>query len=402
MKIVYVTMQFPVASEAFAAVELRALQRLGAEVTVLSYRGAVANACAMLAERGLAGLEVDQGSVGSTASGLLLIFRRPGDSLFLFSTIFRSCWRHPLQLAKALVLVPRSLVLLERIEKLRPDLVHLFWGHYPSLLGLLVKRRLRGTHVSQFLGAYDLEQGFPPSALLAKQADTLVTHAKANLPAITALGVAPDRVRISYRGIEIPETRPQPEKTTGLIVVAERLVPQKHTADALRVFAELHRKQPGTCLLVLGDGPERERLKRLAETLGLGTAARFLGHMPHHEVFEHLSRAQAVITMSQSRSERLPNAIKEAMLHRCLCLATRTPGIDELIQDGETGLLVEPGAVSLAADRLAGVLSDPGEAERIGEQAKAQVIAHFNVDSIMSERLRRWTAAVDAKVTASP
>ena len=394
MKIAYVTMQFPVASETFAAVEIRALRKLGAEISVLAFRGAPARAKTMLAERGLADLPLDHGGAGAALRGLLRIFLRPGDSLPLLTAILSHCWRQPEHLAKALVLLPRSLDLLERVEAERPDVVHIFWGHYPSLLGLLVRRRLPQVAVTQFLGAYDLEKGFPLSRLLADHADRLLTHARANLPALAARGVDPERVEVSYRGIEIPAAPPAPPKTTGLMVIAERLVPQKRTAEALRLFAAVATERPEAQLRVLGAGPEADRLKALAGELGLEQRVTFCGHIPHREVFRHLAEAEVALTLSQSPSERLPNALKEAMLYRCLCLAAPSPGIDELIADGKTGILADPGDLTGAARRLSALLRDPAAAEEMRRKAQAHILENFDVERTMSARLRLWSHLV--------
>jgi glycosyltransferase involved in cell wall biosynthesis len=393
VKIAYVTMQFPVASEAFAAVEIRALRRLGAELTVLAYRAPPPRAAAMLAERELGDLPLDQGGRAAALQGLLLVVRRPGDSGYLIGAILRHGWRRPLQLLKALALVPRSLALLQRVEVLRPDVLHLFWGHYPSLLGLLVKRKLPRTVVSLFLGAYDLEQRFPLSLVMARQADLLLTHARANLPALAALGLPPGQVEVSYRGIEVPAPPPAPQKTRGLMVVAERLVPQKRTADALRVFAAVAKAIPEARLRVLGDGAEAGALMALAGQLGIARQVTFAGHVAHHDVLRQLAEAEVALTLSQSRSERLPNALKEAMLQRCLCLATRTTGIEELIADGDSGLLVDFGDIAGAARRLTAALRDPGEVARIGGRAQTRIAADFDIDRLMAGRLRRWSEA---------
>lgn len=397
MKIAYVTMQFPVASETFAAVELRALRRRGAEVTVLAYRAAPPGAAALLAERGLTDLSIEQGGAGAILKGLLLVLLRPGDSLFLISAILRHCWRRPQHLVKALALVPRSLTLLQRIEALKPQVVHLFWGHYPSLLGLLVKRRRPEALLSLFLGAYDLERRFPLSALLAGQADVLLTHARANLPALAAIGVDPADVTVAYRGLEIPTPPPAPQKTRALMVLAERLVPQKSTDAALRLFAAVARQVPEARLRVLGKGPESGRLQALSRELGIADKVTFAGHVPHQEVFHHLAEAEVALTLSQSPSERLPNAIKEAMLHRCLCLAARSTGIEELISDGETGLLVDAGDLDGAARRLTGLLGDAAAMARIGAQAQARILADFDADRLMAERLERWSALLQER-----
>lgn len=392
MKVAYVTMQFPVPSEAFAAVELRALRRQGADLQVFSYRPAPAGAEAMLHDRALADLPVDYGSFAAALRGLLLATLQPSETAYLCAAILRHCWRRPLQLAKALLLIPRSLALLERIARARPDVVHLYWGHYPSLLGLLVRRRLPGILVSQFLGAYDLEGAFPLSGVMANQAHYLVTHSSANVPAIVALGAAAEAVRVSFRGVELPQPLPTPEKVRGLIVVAERLVPQKHTTDSVRVFAKVHAAIPEVRLVVCGTGPELPRLQQLVKDLGVECTVRFAGHLPHSDVLALLEQAEVTLTMSCSPSERLPNILKEAMLRRCLALSTRTVGIEELIDDGDTGIVVEPGDVEAAARRLVGTLSDVHLVAGIARRAQAKIAADFDVDRIMAERLRHWSA----------
>jgi glycosyltransferase involved in cell wall biosynthesis len=392
VKIAYVTMQFPVPSEAFAAVEIRALRRQGAEVTVLAYRGAPVDADQLLTERDLADLPVDQGGLVSTLQGLVAMLARPAESLWLLGKILRGCRRSPGHLLNALSLMPRSLAMLRQLEALRPEVVHLFWGHYPSLLGLLVRHCLPGVVVSQFLGAYDLERRFPLSAALAQQADVVLTHTRANLSALAQLGLPADRVDVAYRGVEIPPDLPKPGKTRGLMVVAERLVPQKRTADALRLFAEIARSRPEARLMIFGDGPEANGLRKLAAQLDIAERVVFAGHVPQPEVFRALEAAEVALTLSQSPSERLPNALKEAMLRRCLCLSTRSPGIEELVEDGETGLLVEAGDSAAAAKRLTAILADPQAVERIGEAAQARVMAGFDVDRLMADRLARWSA----------
>jgi len=176
------------------------------------------------------------------------------------------------------------------------------------------------------------------------------------------------------------------------MVVAERLVPQKRTADALRLFAEMARSRPEARLMIFGDGPEATGLRTLAAQLGVAERVVFAGHVPQPEVFRALEAAEVALTLSQSPSERLPNALKEAMLRRCLCLSTRSPGIEELVEDGETGLLVEAGDSAAAARRLTAILADPQAVERIGEAARARIMAGFDVDRLMADRLARWSA----------
>ena len=96
--------------------------------------------------------------------------------------------------------------------------------------------------------------------------------------------------------------------------------------------------------------------------------------------------------MSRSPSERLPNVLKEAMLRRCLCLSTRTAGIEELIEDGVSGILVDYGDIETAAARLKGALADPQANARITTASQGKIARDFDVDRLMAERLRQWSA----------
>jgi glycosyltransferase involved in cell wall biosynthesis len=174
-------------------------------------------------------------------------------------------------------------------------------------------------------------------------------------------------------------------------------VPQKCTADAVRVFARLRAAIPEVRLVVCGSGPELPRLQQQAKDLGMEGAVRFAGHLPHSELLSLLEQAEVTVTMSRSPSERLPNILKEAMLRRCLCLSTRTAGIEELIDDGDTGLIVELGDVDAAVGRLKQVLQHPPTAAEIGWRAQSTIVRDFDVDQLMAERLRQWSAVRQAR-----
>ncbi len=391
LRVLTVTMQFPVPSEAFAAVELRALRRAGAAVSVEALRARPANAAAALAESGLADLALGHNSAAASARGLLAGLRRPRVLLHLIALVLRHGWSRPGHFWRSLVLAPHMLDLFARVARERPDVLHLFWGHYPSLLGLLVERHLPETLVSLFLGAYDLEQGYGGSGALARRLPVIWTHAEANRAAIERLGVAPERIEVCYRGVEPDGSdagrRP---KVARRIIVAERLIAGKRTDDALRVFALVHRDHPTASLVVLGDGPERAALERLAHELGIADRVTFAGHVGQPTVFAEMAQAEVMLSMSRHSSERLPNAVKEAMLRRCVCVVARSPGIEELLADGLAGFVVAPGDVAAAAARIVDIFTDPERAGSLGQRAHNTVSERFDVDRLTRHRLAVW------------
>lgn len=406
MKVWYVTMQFPAPSETFAGSDVRALRRSGAEVSVHSLRPAHENAEGMLAERGLNATEVTHGGPAEALRGLGVGLTRPGLLLGLLGWLFRHTRDNPDHLLRSLVLVPRTLELFARTERAKPEVVHLFWGHYPAMVAHLVQKYLPETVVSVFLGAYDLEMNYGPSAPVARNADVVWTHARVNLPALKRLGIPEERIRVAYRGLELSpfQEKPPVEKVPHRLVTAGRLIPSKGIGDVLEVLARVLEKWPDATLIVLGDGPAREALEAQAKCLGVAHAVTFRGHVSHETVLEEMTAAEVFLFMSKKPSERLPNVVKEAVASRCLCIATRTPGMDELLVDGAYGFVIDQGDVAAAAGHIDATFAKEGAGEGSTEAmtmaAYQHLEEHFDVDRIMAAYHAQWRRLHAAKAPA--
>ena len=158
--------------------------------------------------------------------------------------------------------------------------------------------------------------------------------------------------------------------------------------DVIRAFARVAVEDPNTELVILGDGPERQRLEEFAATLGVADAITFRGHVPHHDVFEELAQAELFIFLSSS--ERLPNVVKEAMACRCLVVTTATLGIDELLTDGVHGWVVPAGAWEQATERALRAFSDPVSSRAMAAQAQKHVLEKFDLLRLMREMVQKW------------
>jgi glycosyltransferase involved in cell wall biosynthesis len=394
VRIAYVTMQFPAPSETFASQDVRALLRLGAHVEVFALRPPAARHASMVAERSLEGTTIHSVSVGRALRGLRLWLARPRWAASLLTWLLATQFHRPAELARSLALATSALVLFEELQRRRFDVVHLFWGHYPTLVGHLVARFRPDLRLSMFLGAYDLRATYAGSRSVARRADVVWTHAAVNRPAILALGVPPERLRVSYRGIDVDAAlRVAAEEAEGRvrnrIVTVGRLVPAKGMDAVVRALAQVRGRVPDATLVVAGDGPERTRLETLAVELGLDGSVQFLGHVPQERVWRELARADAFVLMSHD--ERLPNAAKEAMALGCVPIVTRTAGIEELVEDGRSGYVVEVHDTGALAERLADLLlGDPAVRSSLQVHARAHVAACFDVRTSMATYLRAW------------
>ena len=102
------------------------------------------------------------------------------------------------------------------------------------------------------------------------------------------------------------------------------------------------KKLPPSSLTIVGGGPEKFNLKKISNYYNLDDLISFTGHISHENVFRFLSQSEIFLFLSVKASERLPNVVKEAMSVGCICVVSKTVGIEELIQDNINGYIVDP------------------------------------------------------------
>jgi glycosyltransferase involved in cell wall biosynthesis len=394
MKIAYITSQFPVPSETFAAGDVLELVRLGHEVRVFGFRPAHRDMAAMVSERGLDSVPIQNCSLAAQAAGLVLALVQPGLLVRLLAWLVRHEGANKRILLKACALVPAFFFILSRLRRMQPGLVHLFWGHYPSMLGFMIRETMPQVRLSMFLGAHDLAARLHISAEVANQADYVFTHAKANLPLLEEMGIPAASVTVVHRGVDtvgldtiVASTKVH--KDPGLVLSAGRLQPYKGFDDTLRIFAGLREKDRHLQLAILGDGPYKPALITLAEELKVADSVRFLGHLPHAEVIRMMAEASLFLFMSRHDGERLPNSVKEAMFCRCICISTNTVGMEELVEHGRTGFIVPMGEVQAAIELAGAALS--GAYPAMAEAARQAIIRDFSRTSAMKRYMDTWT-----------
>ena len=394
MRVAYVTMQFPAPTETFACSDVEALCGLGEDVHVFTLRPPHARHEQLVQERDLTGVPIKALTVRRVLEGLGHAIRRPLATAGLVWWLMRSTWRQPSHLVKSLILLPISLTIAREVEAGDFDVVHMFWGHYPAIVGRLVMRQPTRPVVSVFLGAYDLLLRYGPSREIACAADLVFTHSQANLGDIAALGVRADRTRVIYRGLPTAlVTRLDADTEQGRdvqrVVSVGRLIPEKRVEKVLEVFARVAPRWPDASLVVLGEGPERTTLEQMARTLGIQRQVVFRGHVPRGEVVTEMRRSSALLMLSAN--ERLPNVVKETMVVGCVPVVARTPGIEELVLDGVSGFIVEPDQLDEAASRIERVFRGNG-IDAMRAAGHAHVRERFDASVSMKAYRDAWAS----------
>jgi colanic acid/amylovoran biosynthesis glycosyltransferase len=399
MDVAYVTIQFPAPSETFATNEVRVLSESDVTIAVHGMRRRHRAADQLLRERGLPELRTTHNGVAAAARGFLACLARPRLSLTTLAWVARVTRGNARDMLLSFLLVPRAFDILAELERRPPDVVHMYWGHFPTLVGYLVQRRLPGVVTSVSIVAYDLEREYGGAVEVIRRADVVRTHARANVEHLVRFtGIRAERVNVIYNGVDIGWLERICEdhaKVQRRVVAAGRLTEKKGMAQVLEAFAEVRARWPDASLVVLGDGPDRPRLDALCETLALGSSVEFLGHVAHTRAIEEMAKAEAFVLLSRSDGERLPNVVKEAMACRCVCITTATPGISELVEHGVTGFIVsatDPHATSTVLDH---VFAGRIDVARLTGQAWEHVGTFFNLQRTALSYERLWRTALE-------
>jgi glycosyltransferase involved in cell wall biosynthesis len=189
---------------------------------------------------------------------------------------------------------------------------------------------------------------------------------------VERVGLPREKIEVIHYGLDkLPDRwgqSPPDEVPPGarILLAVARLEPQKGLDVAVRALALVRDRHPEALLVVLGEGPQRGELERLAA--GLGVPIHLPGRVP--DVAAWLRRADLLV--HPVRWEGFGLAVLEAMLAELPVVATRVSSIPELVVDGVTGVLVPPDDASALAEAIANVLDDPRDYGRAGlERARA-------------------------------
>jgi glycosyltransferase involved in cell wall biosynthesis len=170
---------------------------------------------------------------------------------------------------------------------------------------------------------------------------------------------------------------PQERQVVGMIA---RLVPQKAAHIFLQAAARVLRRQPDTCFLLVGDGPLRADLEKLASDLHLGDRVLFAGFR------SDLSPVYSAMDVSVLTSlyEGLPMVVLESMYLKIPVVSSRTQGATEVLTAG-CGVVTPIGDPEATAEAMLSLLRDPALARELAAHAHTRVVAEFGAENMAAQ-----------------
>jgi glycosyltransferase involved in cell wall biosynthesis len=221
---------------------------------------------------------------------------------------------------------------------------------------------------------------------------TLSVSAALKQKLIERLGIPADRIVVIRNGVDtarfaggVPAEQAKRDLgvpvNTRVIGVVGSLKPQKNQAVAIEAVALLAAESFPVTLALVGDGPDRQRLARLAGERGLGDTVRFLGNRT--EMPAVFSAMDALVSCSVPDHEGLSNVLLEAMASGVPVLTSDSVGAREVIEDGRSGVVFDYRDARDLANRCRSVLADETVRRGIVDAGRARVRESFSIAAMV-------------------
>ncbi|WP_192361878.1 glycosyltransferase family 4 protein [Mesorhizobium mediterraneum] len=336
------------------------------------------------------------GGAGAAFSGALVAENRRVREIAVAMT--RAFVGDPLVLAKSLALIPKSLAIAKDIRQWGACHVHAEFAGHPATAAWIIGRAT-GIPFSVSCRAHDifrsqrlLDVKLGEAAFVRTISGFNKNFLVAKLPRLN-----PDKINIIHSSVDtdrIPLL--QPPATDPFRILLVGAMEKKKGVDVLiKALAGLDRRTPWRCDII-GGGNERAALERLRDGLGLRDDVTFHGPMPYESVSAAYKDASVVVAPSiigpGGRTEGIPNVMIEALAHRRPVIASRVSGVPELVADGVTGLLVEPGSPVDLRRAIERIRAHPDAAYRMALAGRRKVEAEFNLIANARAQLRLFAA----------
>ncbi|MBI1291996.1 glycosyltransferase [bacterium] len=385
LRVAYICARFPKLSEVFVARELEELRAQGVQAEVYSL---------LSGEQGGMSPEVPvQGRPSLTrmiGNHLRELASHPVGYLRALGIALSAIGGGPRELAEGVYLFAVSGSWAGAIRSSGVSRIHAHFAGAPTTAAWLVST-MTGLPFSFTSHANDIF--VKPWALNAKieYSTHVVTVTEYNRRHLAKLCPgAEGKLHVLPTGLPSDEMASASERSVepGFVLAVGRLVPKKGFAALIEAFALLREKGTVARCVIVGDGPERHRLSALVKTLNLTDCVELLGARGNSEVADLLGRA-AVFALpcriaADGDRDGLPHSIMEAMAAGVPVVSTRVVGIPELVEDGVSGLLVEPDDGAALADAIERLVTDRQLAARLAAAGKVRVREVCDLTSIVA------------------
>ncbi len=281
--------------------------------------------------------------------------------------------------------------ILQVSQKFDLDLIHVHYAIPHSVSAFLAKMITRVPYIVTFHGSDVTLLGRDPSflpinAMSLENSDGLTAVSKyLRKQAQEILGIEKNILVIPNFVDSKVFSPAKPDIVKGhldrqlVVTHVSNFRPTKRIQDLVEAMSVVIKEAGNTRLVLVGDGPERQRIELLVKELGLQNHVLMTGF--RSDIPEFLRCSDILVLCSDSESAGL--TLLEAMSSGLPVVATRVGGIPEIVEDGRNGFLATPRSPEELADRILRLSLDEKLRLRMGEEGRRTVLEHFTVDRVV-------------------
>lgn len=296
------------------------------------------------------------------------------------------------------------------VAQTRPDVI--FWGHSTavSIIGHFIKKRfgvrfvmlVHGTEMNLALNGGSIPRQMLFSAF--KSADVIFVNSQDTKKRVLKLGVSDAKLSLLNPGVNIQQFRPDVDTSDVIrqyqltnkkvLLSVSRLFPKKNHAALLRVLPKVLSIFPETVYLIVGDGPEETKLKKICKDSGLKENVIFIPYATGEDLVKLYNLCDLFVMFSKSAASFVNGQKKDldvesfgiVYVEAGACgkpvVGARSAGIPDAVIDGETGLLIEPEDEDGLAEAIIQLLTEKAFAQSLGERGHRRAVEELSWEKV--------------------
>lgn len=384
LHIAYIVSSYGAVTHTFIRNEVETLRMLGLAITVVSIHGGSRNPRRPAPRRDDASLclfPLDRGAFIGAHAALLLL--RPAHYFRCAVQIIGGAGRGPKTRLRGLFHFAEAVYAAQLLKGRSVSHVHAHFGGGPAEVarGVSLLLGTRYSFTAHRAGLFDEN----PRTLRGKveKAAFVVAISEFNRQYISRLDPTfAKKTYVNYCGIDSrrfsPPSHCRAAREHSIVILSVgSLLRRKGYDYLLPAFQLLKRDGARFRSIIVGDGPEKARIKNMISAYGLDECVQLPGSVDNHDLHLYLSNADIFVLCSLS--EGIPVAIMEAMAAGLPVVATDITGIPELVEHNKSGLLVRPRDSRAIYEAIKSLLTDRSKREELGRNARSHVLDHFDM-----------------------
>jgi colanic acid/amylovoran biosynthesis glycosyltransferase len=296
------------------------------------------------------------------------------------------------------------------LEADKYDIVHCHFGPNGNLAVLLKEVGvIKGKIVTTFHGEAGYtkqkrhKKGFEP---VFEKGDLILPMSEREKQDLIKSGCSPQKIVVHRMGVDLKKFTFAPRRLrqdgkVRLLTVA-RLANKKGVEYGIQAVANVLRKHPHVEYNIAGDGPLKNDLANLVDTLNINDKVRLLGWKRQEEIVELMKSADILlapsVTSGDGEQEGIPVVLMEALARGLPVLSTQHAGIPELIQDGESGFLVPERDVNALTERLEFLVQHQELWPEMGRAGRDYIERHHDINKLNDQLVQLYQRLLDGEL----